>query len=232
LRSDAKSPDGKTVYAMFQSPLWDAATKTQEMHKGKPFTRILELDVAGKTYGTRQWKYAIEEAGNVAADFQMLTATTGLVIERDDATEGAGTICRDAPRTDCFTRPARFKRIYKIDMAQMDADGFVKKVAFIDLTKIANPKRLARKGPNEENFVLPHLDPEGLTVVDTNHGVVVNDNNSRSCRAAPWASRTTTSARCWTSGHWWRRGRVQAQALGGGPGARPPYQRVIAAIQI
>ena len=77
------------------------------------------------------------------------------------------------------TRPAKFKRIYKIDMAQMDADGFVKKVAFIDLTKISNPKRLAKRGPNEENFVLPHLGPEGLTVVDANHIVVVNDNNFR-----------------------------------------------------
>ena len=173
----AKSIDGKTVYPMFEWPLWDAAAKTQEMHKGKPYTRILELDVANKTYSTRQWKYAFEEAGNVAADFQMLTATTGLVIERDDTTEGAGNVCKDEPRTDCFTRPAKFKRIYKIDMAQMDADGFVKKVAFIDLTKIANPKRLARRGPNEDNFVLPHLGPEGLTVVDANHIVVVNDNN-------------------------------------------------------
>jgi len=53
----------------------------------------------------------------------------------------------------------------------------VKKVAFIDLTKIANPNRLAKRGPNEETFVLPHLGPEGLTVVDAKHIVVVNDNN-------------------------------------------------------
>ena len=91
--------------------------------------------------------------------------------------QGAGPGCPDAPRTDCFTRPARFKRIYKIDLAQTDADGFVRKVAFIDLTKIANPKRLAKVGPNEDVFVLPHLGPEGLTVVDARHIVVVNDNN-------------------------------------------------------
>lgn len=173
----AKSIDGKTLYPMFEWPLWDAAAKGQEMHKGKPFTRILELDAASKAYTARQWKYAFEEAGNVAADFQMLSATTGLVIERDDATEGAGQVCKDEPRTDCFTRPARFKRIYKIDFAQTDADGFVKKVAYIDLTKIANPQRLAKRGPNEDSFVLPHLGPEGLSVVDAHHIVVVNDNN-------------------------------------------------------
>ncbi len=173
----AKSLDGKTLYPMFEWPLWDAATKAQESRNGKPYTRILELDAASKTYSTRQWKYAFEEAGNIAADFQMLSATTGLVIERDDMTEGSGNVCKDEPRTDCFTRPAKFKRIYKIDLAQTDADGFVKKVAFIDLTKIANPQRLAKRGPNEETFVLPHLGPEGLTVVDAKHIVVVNDNN-------------------------------------------------------
>lgn len=173
----AQSIDGKTLYPMFEWPLWDAAAKSQEMHKGKPFTRILELDAASKAYTARQWKYAFEDAGNVAADFQMLSATTGLVIERDDATEGAGQVCKDEPRTDCFTRPARFKRIYKIDFAQTDADGFVKKVAYIDLTKIANPRRLAKRGPNEDSFVLPHLGPEGLSVVDAHQIVVVNDNN-------------------------------------------------------
>jgi hypothetical protein len=173
----AKSLDGKTLYPMFEWPLWDATIKAQEMHKGKPYTRILELDAASKTYSTRQWKYAFEEAGNIAADFQMLSATTGLVIERDDMTEGSGNVCKDEPRTDCFTRPAKFKRVYKIDFAQTDADGFVKKVAFIDLTKIANPQRVAKRGPNEETFVLPHLGPEGLTVVDAKHIVVVNDNN-------------------------------------------------------
>ncbi len=173
----AKSLDGKTLYPMFEWPLWDAAAKAQESRNGKPYTRILELDAASKTYSTRQWKYAFEEAGNVAADFQMLSATTGLVIERDDMTEGSGNVCKDEPRTDCFTRPAKFKRVYKIDFAQTDADGFVKKVAFIDLTKIANPQRVAKRGPNEETFVLPHLGPEGLTVVDAKHIVVVNDNN-------------------------------------------------------
>lgn len=173
----AQSPDGRKLYPMFEWPLWDAATKAQESRDGKPYTRILELDVASAQYSGQQWKYRFEAAGNVAADFQMLDATTGLVIERDDATEGAGPGCPDAARTDCFTRPARFKRIYKIDLAQADADGFVKKVAFIDLTKIANPKRLAKVGPNDAVFVLPHLGPEGLTVVDARHIVVVNDNN-------------------------------------------------------
>lgn len=173
----AKAPDGSRLYPMFEWPLWDATAKAQEQAGGRPYTRILELEVATRRYTGRQWKYAFEAAGHVAADFQLLDASTGLVIERDDSTEGAGPGCPDEPRSDCFTRPARFKRIYKIDLAQVDADGFVRKVAFIDLTKIDNPKRLAKVGPNEAVFVLPHLGPEGLALVDGRHIVVVNDNN-------------------------------------------------------
>ncbi|MFT3734965.1 MAG: esterase-like activity of phytase family protein [Rhodocyclaceae bacterium] len=174
----AKSPDGTKLYPMFEWPLYDGSTKAFESNGGKPFTRILELDVASKTYSGKSWKYRFEEAGNIAADFQLLDATTGLVIERDDASEGAGPGCpTEQMRTDCFTRPAKFKRIYKIDLAAADAEGFVRKVAFIDLTKIANPKRLAKLGPNEDVFVLPHLGPEGLSIVDGQHIVVVNDNN-------------------------------------------------------
>jgi len=173
----AKSPDGSKLYPMFEWPLWDATAKDFEKQGGRTFTRILELDVASRAYTSRQWKYRFEENGNLAADFQLLDATTGLVIERDDTTEGADPACPDAPRADCFTRPAKFKRIYKIDLAQADADGFVKKVAFIDLTRIDNPKRLAKAGPNEARFVLPQLGPEGLAIVDAHHIVVVNDNN-------------------------------------------------------
>ncbi|MDO6387037.1 esterase-like activity of phytase family protein [Uliginosibacterium sp. 31-12] len=174
----AQSPDGKTLYPMFEWPLYDATTKAFEQADGKPYTHILELDVASQRYTGREWKYRFEEAGNVAADFQLLDAGSGLVIEHDDASEGAGPGCPAEPlRTDCFTRPARFKRIYKIDLANLDADGFVRKIAYIDLTRIANPQHRAKLGPNEDNFVLPHLGPEGLTIVDRHHIVVVNDNN-------------------------------------------------------
>ena len=44
-------------------------------------------------------------------------------------------------------------------------------------TRTFNPQSLAKLGPNEPVFVLPHLGPEGLTVVDSHHIVVVNDNN-------------------------------------------------------
>jgi hypothetical protein len=173
----AKSSDGSKLYPMFEWPLWDDATKDFEKADGKTFTRMLQLDVATMKYTDQQWKYRFEQVGNIAADFQLVNDHIGLVIERDDASEGVSPVCPAAPRTDCFTMPAKFKRIYKIDLAQKDADGFVKKVAFIDLLAIANPKGLARLGANEAMFALPQLGPEGLAVVDKEHIVVVNDNN-------------------------------------------------------
>lgn len=175
--SMAKSVDGSKVYPMFEGPLYDAASKSVEKIGDKTYVRIMEVDVATRRYTGKQWKYLLEEIGNVAADFQMLDASTGLVIERDDATEGQSPACPSEARTDCFTRPARFKRVYKIDLSSPDAEGFVRKVAYIDLTRIANSKRLAKLGPNEASFVLPHLGPEGLAIVDATHIVLVNDNN-------------------------------------------------------
>ena len=175
--SMAKSVDGKKLYPMFEWPLWDAEAKAYESQMGQNFTRILELDVASQKYTGQQWKYRFEKVGNVAADFQMVNAHIGLVIERDDASEGVNPGCPQEKRTDCFTHPAQFKRVYKIDMSQVDADGFVKKVAFIDLTHIANPDGKAHWGDNTAVFALPHLGPEGLAVVDAEHIVVVNDNN-------------------------------------------------------
>jgi hypothetical protein len=173
----AKSPDGGKLYPMFEWPLWDEITKDFEKSEGKTFTRMLQLDVATMKYTDQQWKYRFEQVGNIAADFQLVNEHIGLVIERDDASEGVAPACPAEPRTDCFTMPAKFKRIYKIDLAQKDAGGFVKKVAFIDLLAIANPKGLAKLGANEAMFALPHLGPEGLAVVDKEHIVVVNDNN-------------------------------------------------------
>ena len=175
----AKAPDGSKLYPALEWPAFDAASKGFERAaNGKTFTRIFEFDVVAGRYTGKQWKYQFEQDGNVMADFQLLDASTGLLIERDDSSEGLGQVCPgEMTRTDCFNKPAAFKRVYKIDLAQTDADGFVKKVAYIDLTRIADPKRLSRYSDANGRFGLPHLGPEGLVVVDGHHIVLVNDNN-------------------------------------------------------
>jgi len=176
----AQSPDGSKLYPALEWPAFDAAAKGFERAaNGRIYTHIFEFDMARHSYTGRQWKYRFEQDGNVMSDFQLLDATTGLVIERDDASEGIAPACPgEMTRTDCFNKPAAFKRVYKIDFTQGDSEGFVKKVAYIDLTHIADPNGLAK--PDERvngEFGLPHLGPEGLTIVDSEHIALVNDNN-------------------------------------------------------
>jgi hypothetical protein len=56
---------------------------------------------------------------------------------------------------DCFNVPARFKRVYKIDLSQPDADGFVRKIGFVDLLDIKDPESKARTGSASGVFTFP-----------------------------------------------------------------------------
>jgi len=88
-------------------------------------------------------------------------------------------------KTDCFNVPAKFKRIYKIDLSQADADGFVKKVGYIDLMDMADPNKKARQGgePGQgaqqggQRLTFPFFTIENVDVVDATHIIVGNDNN-------------------------------------------------------
>ncbi len=174
----AASPDGQFLYPAFEGPIFNADTKAAEAKDGKQFARILQFDVAKSAYTGKSFKYLLEDNANVLGDMAMIDADTALIIERDDSTEGSkAQACTGEPKLDCFNKPAAFKRVYKIDLGAADAEGFVKKVGYIDLTDIDNPNKLAKIGPNEAKFVLPHLGPEGVAIVDADHIVLVNDNN-------------------------------------------------------
>jgi hypothetical protein len=175
----AATPDGQRLIAMFEGPLVDPATGQPETHAGAPAVRMLEFDVATRRWTGRQWRYRLEDAANVIGDLAMVDATTAVLIERDDASEGSPALaCNGPARPDCFNRPAAFKRVYRIDLANADADGFVRKLGWIDLMDIADPEGVAH-APREPNgrFALPFQGPEGIAVVDADHIAVVNDNN-------------------------------------------------------
>ena len=175
----AASPDGRFLYAMLEGPMWDADKKDWEKTAdGKEYLRILEFDVAGGKWTGRHWKYVLEDNGLAIGDFNMIDATTGLVIERDN---GEGTADKACPagekRADCFHDPAKFKRIYKIEMTDANANGPVRKIGYIDLMKIADPDKRARKPLTEGALAFPFWTIENVDVVDPEHIVVGNDNN-------------------------------------------------------
>lgn len=173
----AASPDGRFLYPMLEGPLWDAEAKAWETRDGKETVRILEFDVRQGAYSGRSFRYQLELAGNNIGDFNMIDKDTALVIERDNGEGDAALACNGPARPDCFNVPARFKRVYKIDLSAPDAQGFVRKAGYIDLLDIADPGGVARLGGANGRFSFPHWCIEGLDIVDADHIVVLNDNN-------------------------------------------------------
>lgn len=173
----AASKDGQFLYPLLEGPLWNESSKQWEHKDGREYLRVLEFNVAKGEWTGRSWKYALEANGNNIGDFNMIDADTGLIIERDNGEGLADTACESAPRPDCQNVPARFKRVYKISLKDADADGFVRKIGYVDLLDIQDPKSLARVGGKDGRFSFPFVTIEDVDVVDAEHIVVANDNN-------------------------------------------------------
>ena len=174
----AASKDGSKLYALLEGPVWNAEAKDYEKLDGKEALRVLEFDVASEKWTGRHWKYPLEANGHAIGDFNMIDATTGLVIERDN---GEGTSDKACPegqkRSDCFHDIAKFKRVYKIELSDANVGGAVRKIGYIDLLNIADPAKLARKPLNDGVLKFPFFTIENVDVVDATHIVVGNDNN-------------------------------------------------------
>jgi hypothetical protein len=175
----AASPDGRFLYALLEGPAWDAEKKDWEKTAdGKEYLRILEFDVAGEKWTGRHWKYVLEANGNSIGDFNMISPTQGMIIERDDHEGTADKACPAGTKNEnCFDQIAKFKRIYKIEMTDANANGPVRKIADIDLMKIADPDKKARKALNDGVLTFPFFTIENVDIVDGDHIVVGNDNN-------------------------------------------------------
>jgi hypothetical protein len=175
----AASPDGRFLYAMLEGPIWDAEKKDWEKNgDGKEYLRVLEFDVANEKWTGRHWKYVLEENGLAIGDFNMISPTQALVIERDDHEGTADKACPTGAKAEnCFDQIAKLKRIYKIEMTDANANGPVRKIAHIDLMKMADPDKKARKALNDGVLTFPFFTIENVDIVDGDHIVVGNDNN-------------------------------------------------------
>ena len=173
----AAAKDGRFLYPLLEGPLWDEGKKAWETDGDREYLRILEFDVAQQKWTGRFWKYRLEANGNNIGDFNMIDASTGLIIERDNGEGEAWQACAGAPRPDCFNVPAKLKRIYKIEMTDANAGGFVRKIGHIDLLAIKDPDKKAKQGAKEGVFTFPFVTIEGVDVVDERHIIVANDNN-------------------------------------------------------
>ena len=174
----ASSPDGSKLYALLEGALWDEAAKAPEQLDGKQYLRVLEFDVASEKWTGRHWKYVLEANHHAIGDFNMISPTEGLIIERDNGEGTADKACPEGQkRTDCFHDLAKFKRVYKVELSEANVNGPVRKIGYIDLMKIEDPKGLARKPLNDGVLTFPFFTIENVEIVDSRHIVVGNDNN-------------------------------------------------------
>jgi hypothetical protein len=120
----------------------------------------------------------LEANHHAIGDFNMIDATNGLIIERDN---GEGTLDKACPeaqkRTDCFHDVAKFKRVYKVELTEANVNSPMRKIGYIDLMAIADPHKLARKPLTNGVLTFPFFTIENVDIVDATHIVVGNDNN-------------------------------------------------------
>lgn len=175
----AASTDGRFLYPLLEGALWNADTNgTEKTADGKEYLRILEFDVAKQDWTGRSWQYVLEKNGLAIGDFNMISPTQGLIIERDNNEGTKDKACASGqPTTHCFATPAEFKRIYKIELTDATAGGPARKIGYIDLMNIADPNKKSRKPLTNGALTFPFFTIENVDIVDAKHIVVGNDNN-------------------------------------------------------
>ncbi|MEM6400187.1 MAG: esterase-like activity of phytase family protein, partial [Cyanobacteria bacterium P01_D01_bin.116] len=146
----AFSPDRKTLY-----PLLEGAVE------GDPedALRIYEFDATTSQYTGKVGFYQTSVPGHAIGDFTPINDTEFLVIERDGKQGDE----------------AEFKKIFKVDISNIDENGYVEKSEVVDLLNIQDPNDLNHDG--ETTFTFPFVTIEDVLVIDENTILVANDNN-------------------------------------------------------
>ena len=129
----ALSPDARTLYPLLEGQVYvDGAPET----KGdRPVLRVYEVDASSGAFQGLAGYYPLENADHPIGDFNLIDATRGLVVERDNN--------QGDPR---FDEPAQFKRVYLVDLARQDNAGVIEKLGYVDLLKIDDANGTARRG--------------------------------------------------------------------------------------
>ena len=123
--------------------------------------RISEFNVDTEAFTGAQWLYRLEAQGTAIGEMTAISNTEFLIIERNGATAtGGGT---------------PFKKIFKVDTTQLDANGRLVKTEIVDLMNIADPNFL--NGDGSTVFAFPYVTIESVLILDANTLLVVNDNN-------------------------------------------------------
>jgi len=148
----AINPAGDKLYALLEKSVAGDPAKS---------LRINEFDIDAEAYTSNSFLYQLELEGTAIGDMTAIDDHRFLVIERNGGT--------DTNATDPF------KKVFMVDIAKVDAEGFVEKTEVVDLMNIADPDDL--NGDGLTTFTFPYVTIEDVLILDANTIVVVNDNN-------------------------------------------------------
>jgi hypothetical protein len=153
----AMSKDGKTLYPMLEKPV---AGDDQQLR------RINQFDVRTERYTGMRWWYRLDPGAVSIGDFTQVDEHRFVVIERDGG-QGAS---------------AQIKRIYEVDLRDLNPDGTLVKKLAVDLMDIADLAGLSLPGrPGDVGlgnpFSFPYVTIEDVLPLDKERLLVINDNN-------------------------------------------------------
>lgn len=171
----ALQPETGLLWAMLEKPLLAASGENEG-----DFLRVMAFDPEARDWTGEGFKFKLAEGATAIGDFNFIDETRALVIERDNGEGEPSLKCAGEPQADCFPNPAMAKHVVLIDTADVDAEGYVRRIGQIDLMNIADPEGKARietDGGEAGRFSLPFFTIEDVMRVDETHIMVAVDNN-------------------------------------------------------
>jgi hypothetical protein len=157
----ALNRSGNKLYALLEKAITGDPVRTRLI--------ISEFSLVQHRYTGRTWFYPIDAASNSIGDMTALTDREFVIIERDQG-QGDATDPRQ-------TNPARVKKIFRIDLDEIDSSGTLVKEEVADLMNIYDPRDVAGDGRTNTVFTFPFVTIEDVLVLDNNRLLIINDNN-------------------------------------------------------
>jgi hypothetical protein len=154
----AISPDVKTLYPMLEGALIGDPDQRRRL--------IYTFDLQSKQYTGQTYQYRVEAAANAIGEFTSIDGQRFLVIERDN-NQGAA---------------AAFKRIFVVNLREVDAQGYLVKQDLVDLLNIRDPFGISLPARTGDiglgaTFSFPFVTIESVLPLSGNRLLVINDNN-------------------------------------------------------
>ncbi|MFO7857218.1 MAG: esterase-like activity of phytase family protein [Paracoccaceae bacterium] len=164
--------------------LWAMAERPILTPDGDPeaFLRAFAFDPAAEAWTGESLRLRLAAGATAIGDLTFVDEVRALVIERDGGEGDPSLECDGPPAPDCFAHPARLKRVVLIDIAETDADGFVRRIGHVDLMDLEDPDGIGRVETDAARdltgrYTLPFATIESVTTAGEGRILVAVDNN-------------------------------------------------------